>query len=151
MIRRISNKRSESLSRQRLIKNSRRHRKNESLAGFDGSVSYEDFRSFFFPSSMEVLIDKKTGKETRRGEGLEDIFECGMDYDTAYDVINQYDALFEGDDEPRPLTYDDILEDDWSGDQYSETFKECMNAIPCSSNQSLWWVATVYAKSCDKN
>ena len=90
---------------------------------------------------MEVLIDKKTGKETRRGEGLDDIFECCMDYDTAYDVIKQYDALFEGEDEPRPLTYDDILEDDWSGDQFSETFKECMNAIPCSSNQSLWWVA----------
>lgn len=119
----------------------RRRRKNESLAGYEGSVSYEDFRSFYFPSSMEVLIDKKTGKETRRGEGLEDIFECCMDYDTAYDVIKQYDALFEDDDEPRPLTYDDILEDDWSGDQYSETFKECMNAIPCSSNQRLWWVA----------
>ena len=121
MTRRISNKRSENrnsvrrnirnhrfegVSRSRVASNSRRHRKNESLAGYDGSVSYEDFRSFFFPSSMEVLIDKKTGKETRRGEGLDDIFESGMDYDTAYDVIKQYDALFEGDDEPRPLTYD---------------------------------------------
>ena len=139
--RNIRNPRFEGVSRSRFASNSRRHRKNESLAGYEGSVYYEDFRSFFFPSSMEVLIDKKTGKETRRGEGLDDIFECCMDYDTAYDVIKQYDALFEGDYEPRPLTYDDILEDDWSGDQFSETFKECMNAIPCSSNQSLWWVA----------
>ena len=150
MIRRISKKRTENRnSTRRNIRNrrferalnSRRRRKNESLAGFEGTISYEDFRTFYFPSSMEVLIDKKTGKETRRGEGLGDIFDGGMDYDTAYDVINQYDALFEDEDEPRPLTYDDIIEDDWSCDQYSETFKECMNAIPCSSNQSLWWIA----------
>ena len=65
MIRRISNKRSENrnsirrnirnhrfegVSRSRVASNSRRHRKNESLAGYDGSVSYEDFRSFFFLS-----------------------------------------------------------------------------------------------------
>ena len=139
--RNIRNRRFEGVSCSRSALNSRRHRKNESLAGYEGSVSYEDFRSFYFPSSMEVLIDKKTGKETRRDEGLGDIFDCLMDYDTAYDVVNQYDALFEGEDEPRPLTYDDILEDDLSGEQYSETFKECFNAIPCSSNQSLWWIA----------
>lgn len=149
MIRRIVKKRSEnrnSVSRNRRFEralNSRRHRKNESLAGYEGSISYEDFRSACLPSNAEALIDKKTGEEIRRGSGKghDDLFESWMSYDEMYSIMDKYDILYEGDEEPHHIGWDDIIDDEMAGDQYMDAFKSCMRAIPCTSNQSLWWIA----------